>query len=135
VAATETDPNTANNSASASTTVNPATDLAVTKTDSPDPVVAGNTLTYNLTATNNGPSNATGVTLTDKLPAGVTYQSATPSQGSCSQASGTVTCNLGSIASGGSATAAIAVTPPPAGGTITNTASITGGQSDPTSAN
>ena len=44
---------------------------------------------------NAGPSSATGVQLTDTLPAGVTFDSATPSQGSCSESSGTVTCALG----------------------------------------
>ena len=39
-------------------------------------------------ASQRGPSSATGVTVTDSLPRGVTYQSATPSQGSCSQPPG-----------------------------------------------
>ena len=56
------------------------TDLAIVKSASPNPVIAGNALTYALNATNNGPSNATGVTITDTLPAGVTYASATSSQ-------------------------------------------------------
>jgi uncharacterized repeat protein (TIGR01451 family) len=134
IQANQADPVTTNNQASVATTVNPATDLSLTKTDSPDPVLAGDTLTYSLTAQNNGPSAATGVTLTDTLPAGVTYQSATPSQGTCGQASGVVTCNLGAVASGGAPTVQIAVRPQ-AGGTITNTASVTGAQGDPTSAN
>ena len=89
-----------NNSASASTTVDPAADLSLTKSDSPDPVLAGQLLTYTLTAQNAGPSGATGVSVTDTLPAGVTFESATPSQGTCSESSGTVTCALGTIASG-----------------------------------
>ncbi|MBA2592590.1 MAG: DUF11 domain-containing protein, partial [Gammaproteobacteria bacterium] len=40
-------------------------------------------MTYTVPVTNNGPSNATGVTMTDTLPAGVSFVSATPSQGSC----------------------------------------------------
>ncbi len=67
-------------------------DLSVTKTDSPDPVTVGNNLTYTVTITNNGPGGATGVVLTDTLPVGVTFVSATPSQGSCGEASGVVTC-------------------------------------------
>jgi uncharacterized repeat protein (TIGR01451 family) len=134
----QSDPNTANNSATESTTINPPApqeaDLRVTKSDSPDPVVVGQTLTYSIGVSNAGPDGATGVTLTDTLPAGTSFQSATPSQGSCGQAAGTVTCNLGSLASGASATIEIKVAPQNTG-TITNTASATGGQSDPDTAN
>ena len=49
-------------------------DLSIAKVDSPDPVVQGSSLTYTVTVTNNGPSNATGVVMTDTLPAGVTVQ-------------------------------------------------------------
>ena len=56
----------------------PPADLALTKAASPDPVLAGNKLTYTLTITNSGPSAATGVTLIDTLPAGVTFVSSTP---------------------------------------------------------
>ena len=49
------DPNSANNSASAATTVNPAADLSLTKSDSPDPVLQGQQLTYTLSVHNTGP--------------------------------------------------------------------------------
>ena len=129
------DGNDANNSATEATAVVRQADLAITNADSPDPVAVGQTLTYTLTVSNNGPSNAPSVTATDNLPSGVTYESATPSHGSCSQASGTVTCDLGAIGTGGSATVEIKVTPPTSG-TITNTASVAGnGSIDPNSAN
>lgn len=98
-------------------------DLAVTKSDSPDPVGIGNNLTYTVTVTNNGPATATGVTLTDTLPANVTFVSATPSQGSCTGTS-TINCNIGTLNSGVSRTVTIVVTPTVAGG-ISNTASVT----------
>src|SRR5439155_865112 len=78
VSPNEADTNPANNTAMQSTTVNAAVDLAVTKTDSPDPVLAPQPLTYIVTVANSGPGAATGVTLTDTLPAGVTFVSATP---------------------------------------------------------
>jgi uncharacterized repeat protein (TIGR01451 family) len=109
-------------------------DLSLTKSASPDPVLAGQTLTYTLTAANAGPSSATGVSLTDTLPAGVTYQSATPSQGSCTQASGTVSCSLGTLDASGQATVQIEVTPQSAG-SLTNSAQVSAEQVDPSSAN
>ncbi|MEA2375837.1 MAG: hypothetical protein QOD53_2300, partial [Thermoleophilaceae bacterium] len=134
VGGNEPDPSSSNNRASAQTTVRASADLSITKTASPDPAVVGQTLTYTLTAKNGGPSPATGVTVIDNLPVGVTFQSATPSQGTCSQLAGTVACNLGSLASGASATVAIAVTPQFTG-TITNTATVRGNESDSNTAN
>ena len=75
------DPTTANNSATASTTVQARADLSITKGDSPDPVTAGQNLTYTVKVTNSGPSTASAVTVTDTLPAGVTFVSATPPVG------------------------------------------------------
>ena len=112
------------------------TDLAIVKSASPNPVIAGNTLTYTLVATDNGPSNATGVTITDTLPAGVTYASATSSQGTVSQSGGTVTVNVGGLADGATATATVLVTvSPTTRGSITNTAVVTGNEPDPNLAN
>jgi uncharacterized repeat protein (TIGR01451 family) len=131
------DSQSSNNSDSEGTTVEPrseAADLALTKSDSPDPVLVGQELTYTLTVRNNGPSAATGVAVEDKLPAGVTYGYATPSQGSCSQTEGTVGCALGDLANGASATIAIKVTPKSAG-TITNSASARSDVTDPVESN
>jgi len=107
------------------------TDLSVTKADSPDPVNVGDNLTYIIHVANHGPQ-PTDVTLTDTLPPQVTFVSATPSQGSCSGTS-TVTCNLGPMASGGSATVTIVVNVPlttPAGTVLRNTAQVNGTRPD-----
>jgi uncharacterized repeat protein (TIGR01451 family) len=128
------DPASSNNSASEHTTVSAPADLSLSKSDSPDPVLAGQTLTYALTVTNHGPSQATGVSLTDHLPAGVQYQSATPSQGTCSHSAGTVTCSLGTLASSGGASVQIQVTPQSAG-QLVNAATVSGDQGDPAASN
>ncbi|QEG34143.1 DUF11 domain-containing protein [Bythopirellula goksoeyrii] len=66
--------NLSNNTDSVSNPVTPRIDLAITKIDSRDPVEPGSSFTYTLEIVNNGPSNATGVVVTDTLPAtGVTY--------------------------------------------------------------
>ena len=126
------DPDSENNIAVQDTTVGGA-DLEVTKGDDPDPVLVGETLTYTIVVTNHGPSTST-AELTDTLPASVTFVSATSTAGSCGESEGTVTCSLGVLDSGSSATTTIEVVPT-ATGTITNTASVTGDVSDPDSEN
>ncbi len=98
-----------------------AADLGVTQTDI-DPVLAGGDATYTVTVGNSGPDPAV-VVLEDTIPAGSTFVSATPSQGSCSQAGGVVTCGLGGIAPGGSATVSVMVTAG-AAGSCTNHAGV-----------
>jgi uncharacterized repeat protein (TIGR01451 family) len=135
VEAIEGDPNPSNNAASASTTVNPAADLQLTKTDSPDPAHVGKALTYTLNVKNNGGSNASGVILNDQLPKATGFGSVSTSQGTCTRTKTSVTCNLRSLASGATATVTIVVKPTKKG-TITNTASATATQpSDPNTAN
>ena len=107
-----------------------AADLSIVKSDSPDPVTVGQPLTYTLDVDNAGPDAASTVEVTDDLSSSATFDSASASQGTCSEAAGTVTCNLGSIASGGSATVTIQVTPNQVG-TITDTASVSSATDDP----
>ncbi len=109
-------------------------DLAVSQTDSPDPIELGSgNVTYTVTATNQGPDAATGVTVTDTVPAGATLVSATPSTGSCS-GTATVTCDLGALAAQASATIAVEVTPTMSG-SLSNSASISGTETDPVASN
>jgi uncharacterized repeat protein (TIGR01451 family) len=136
VTTNEPDSNLANNTTDEPTTVVPVIDLEVTKSDSPDPVNAGGTLTYTVLVTNNGPSPATSVVLTDALPGELSFDSATPSQGTVSESGGTVTANLGSLASGASATVTIIATvADSAMGTITNTASVVATEMETNTAN
>jgi uncharacterized repeat protein (TIGR01451 family) len=95
----------------------------VTLADAPDPVDAGKQLTYTATVTNAGPDAAANVTLTDALPASVNFVSASAS---CNYTAGThtVSCDLGTMASGGSATPSITVTPT-AAGSLGNSVSVT----------
>ena len=111
-------------------------DLTIVKSDSPDPVVSGNTLTYTILVTNNGPGFSLGVNVTDPIPVGTTFISCQTSQGSCSGptvgANGTVTANFGTIGAPGFATLSIAVNvTAPGGTTLTNVAVVTASTPDP----
>jgi uncharacterized repeat protein (TIGR01451 family) len=120
-------------SASDQFTYIPQTDLSIIKTAS-GPAFATLKLTYNIAVANNGPNNAAAVVVTDVLPAGVTFVSATPTQGSCSGTT-TITCNLGALANGGSASILLKVIPA-AAGPLSNTASVSAApQPDLNSAN
>lgn len=139
VSGNENDGDTSNNADNETTQVGPApaagADLMVAKTDSPDPVTAGSSVTYSIIITNNGPNPATGVQLIDTLPTASAFVSATASQGAgCTRVGQTLTCNVGTIAAGATATATIqvvATTP----GTIVNTVTVSGNETDPNAAN
>jgi len=79
------------------TAVTTSADLAVTLGAAPGLVVLSNNATFTVTVTNRGPSSAAGVFLTNVLPAGVAFVSASASLGSCAHAGGRVTCTLGTL--------------------------------------
>ena len=122
----------------ASVTVTPpATDLSITKTDSPDPVIAGANLTYAIAVTNSGPTTATNVTMSDPLPSGTTFQSITaPSGWTCTTptvgTNGTVSCTNPSLATGSASfTLVVRVSPTAANNsTLSNTATVSSTTSD-----
>ena len=121
--------------------VAPVVDLSITKTGAPNPVVSGHRLTYTLVVTNAGPDGATGVMVIDPLPAGVHFNSVASTQGSCVRSTtkpapkdGTVTCSVGNLANGGSASITIVVTATRPGG-LANTATVRGNEPDPSPLN
>jgi uncharacterized repeat protein (TIGR01451 family) len=126
-------------SAVAAPAADAVSDLSIAKSDSPDPIVVGATLTYTVQVQNLGPDPATGVKVTDHLPQGVDLVSATGPAGSCAQKGRSLSCDLGTLPAptvdyGGPPTVTIAVVPRRTG-TITNTATVRGGQKDPVNSN
>ena len=141
VSSTSTDPNTTNNTATDTNTVSRSADLSVTKTDGVTSVVAGATTPYTFTITvaNAGPSDASGVVLTDTWPSGYTRGTITPPGGvTCPDVSGgpSFRCNLGTIAAGTNKVVTVTYTVPAStSGTRTNTGVATSSTADPNSAN
>ena len=133
----------ANNSASASTTVAGSADLSVTKNDTPDPVLAGQNITYMVTVRSNGPSAAASASLSDPIPANTNFQAVTPAPGwTCTTpavgGTGTVTCTLGSVPAFSTHTFTIVVqvnAGTAVNTVIANTATITSATPDPVPAN
>jgi uncharacterized repeat protein (TIGR01451 family) len=133
------DPNMGNNTGSVTSTVDPRADVTISKTATPDPVSAGQNLTYVVTASNlaNGLSQAANVTITDTLPNDLTFISATPSAGSCGTTptvntttgagNNQVICNLGTIANGAQRTVTIITRPNTVtrGTAVTNNVNVT----------
>ena len=110
--------------------VPPSANLSLTTSDSPDPVQVGQELTYTIVVANAGPDPAVGASVTDALPANVSLVSATASPGGPCPGTTTVTCQLGTIASNGSATVTIKVTPSTEDD-LSNTASVSSSTADP----
>lgn len=112
VSAFQYDPDFTNNNATGTTSVNPA-NLSVRLTASPTSVSQGGKVTYALSVTNNGPSPATGVTVTGTLP----------------------TCNPGNIAAGATATCPTVSVTATTVGTLTQTMAVSGIEPDPVPGN
>jgi uncharacterized repeat protein (TIGR01451 family) len=135
VTTTDTDSNLNNNSASVNGIVaQKYVDLATTMIESADPIFAGENETYTILVKNVGtPFSATGVAVTDTLPASMTFVSASTSQGSLVTppvgSTGTVTANIGTIAPGATVSVTITAKSTTAG-VVTNSATATSNESD-----
>src|SRR5207249_4680277 len=125
---------------STSAMVNTQADLAVTKT-SPANATAGTNLTYTVTVTNNGPSDAQSVSLTDTLPAGETFASQSQTAGptfTLNRTGNAITDTISTLAAGASATFTFVATVNanvPNNTMLSNTATVSSSTSDPNAAN
>jgi uncharacterized repeat protein (TIGR01451 family) len=111
-----------------------ATDVGIVKTANPGVYFGGGNATFTILITNNGPGLALGTMVTDTLPAGTTFVSATPSQGTCTGTS-TVSCSLGTLSPAASATITLTLTLPITTGPVSNTATVTVTNGDTIGAN
>lgn len=93
VSSTTDDPATANNTASATTTISHSADLSIAM-QAPSSAIRGDTVTYAIAVTNNGPAAANAVSVANATPAGLVFVS---NSGACATA---FPCNLGTLASG-----------------------------------
>ena len=110
--------------------VDATADLSLSVSDSPDPITYGGLLTYTITVDNLGPDPADGVKITNVLP-----ESVQPLESfDCFEFLKTMTCDIDTIASGGSESIEIQVSPEQAGA-ITNSASVISTAADPAAAN
>lgn len=123
--------NVGNNTASDPTTIVSSSDLSLAKVVSIPGSGVGSNVTFTVTVTNSGPTNATNVAVRDQLPAGLFYISSTPSVGAYN--SGTGIWTIGSVASGASPTLQL-VARIDSLGALTNTAQVSASdQPDPDS--
>lgn len=141
VSSTTFDDDLADNLDTVATAVAGSSDLSITKTDSPDPVVAGTQLTYTIRVTNGGPSTAEDVIVTDTLPASTTFSSGVDGNGAtvCALVQpGTVVCDLGDLQPGDVVTVYLTVDVSPAlpeGSSLHNEATVSSATPDPTMVN
>ena len=139
VTLTDDAPGTATATASGTVQVATQADLAVTKTGPEGAPIPGGTLTYTVDLTNNGPSAAQSVVLSDAVPANTTFVSETQNSGpafNCTTpaagGTGTVSCTLATLAAGTSAnfTIVLKINPGYGGFTVTNTATVSSATND-----
>ncbi|HEX3798839.1 MAG TPA: proprotein convertase P-domain-containing protein [Verrucomicrobiae bacterium] len=101
----------------------PGVDLSVGMSASPNPVTVNSNLTYTISVTNNGPDTAKNVAVNQSLPTNVVFVSANSSQGTINVGSGAVSCNIGTLNVGDTASVTVIVSPQ-SPGTIFSTATV-----------
>ncbi len=116
-----------------------STDLGI-NSRAPATIKSGGNLTLTLSAKNNGPDTAQGITVTNVIPTGTTFVSVTPGAGSCTAppvgGTGTVTCTVGTMANGTTLKITLVVNVnASSGNTITDTATVTSTTYDPNTKN
>lgn len=134
------DTDSGDNEDSVTTTVTPVADISIGKSG-PATVPAGTDLTYNVTVTNGGPSDASGVSVTDTLAGGLTFVSATlPGGWSCTTpapgANGTITCSTPTMPATSTASFTFVVhlaSSATVGSNVANTATVSAATADPDS--
>jgi uncharacterized repeat protein (TIGR01451 family) len=127
--------NTANNRDDDAVAITSSADVAIVKTVVPTTTPPGVNVTYTLVVTNNGPSTAKAVQVSDPLPAGLAFVSVTPT--ACGLVGRTVTCALGDLVKGQSVSITVVAGIPPglANKTRTNTATVSSPTPDSNLAN
>jgi uncharacterized repeat protein (TIGR01451 family) len=119
---------------SATICVQAMVDLSITKSGSPASQTLGDgNITWTMVVTNNGPSSDTGVKITDPMPTGNTFVSATITKGSCTGGA-ILNCTIGDMAAGESVTITL-VTTPSTVGQQTNTVNVVGDRPETNTAN
>lgn len=108
--------------------LNPVCDLSLTVNDSPDPVIVSNNLTYTMAITNHGPSSATGIKITNTIPAGASFISS--SRPYSITTNNQVIQDIGSLAKDASMTVTLVIAPTNTGGAA-NIVVVGGNEADP----
>ncbi|HET7506530.1 MAG TPA: DUF11 domain-containing protein, partial [Kofleriaceae bacterium] len=129
VTAVTPDVNPSNNTATTTTTVDTASDLSIALRHSPAPA-AGGTLQYSIDVTNAGPSVASGVTVTNALPAGITASAVTGVGWDCRITAQAISCARPSVLVGAAPTIDITVAAPDRPATLVDTASVASASPD-----
>jgi large repetitive protein len=137
------DPDTSDNTATANTTVLPGADVRIAqkRVSTPVPATAGSNVTFVIEPRNGGPAAAANVVVSDPLPAGWTFVSASGPNWTCGNTGNTVNCTRASMPAGASDDITVVATAPPnasvapGGQVYTNTANISSATADPNSSN
>lgn len=114
--------------------IEPMADLDLEKRDAVDPVQVGSDVVYTVRVRNDGPATASGIVMTDTLPAGVAFVEATGPGASCGESGGVVTCTVDDLAQGEQVDITVTVN---AGsvGELENQAGVTAATFDPNTSN